>query len=1101
MGVDVQTYRLRIGTFQQKARRARPRKGRQVPLNITPVILTCLLVTLSLLAETPTSPTEGLSDQYGPGNNNTSHTTIANYTLTPVTAIKLVNLQPYHLTRDFVLQQQLIQHGHLRVTSGQPQSLLLAGDIHPHPGPQDDNAPPILASDLPSGLKITQWNLRSIAPRDGNTKLDQLKSILHNPDKDTHILGVTETWLDDTFNNDAVAIEGYDIERIDRHEKDLPFDKDGAGGVLLYINTNLSYIRRNDLEHKSIESIWIELTPKNHPSHLICVAYRGHDHNVNDWLEIFSDQLTDAYIDCDNITVMGDFNINLLKKDADSESWSKTMENYQLCQLIDEPTRVTDTSKSLIDHIFTTNPSKVRCTKIPKIGISDHYPTIVVYRDSFGYKNMHTSIKYRSYKDFNKDTFLQDLMSVQWSVLDTLSDINEALSKWYDMFIDVVNKHAPLKEKRVKKAKQPDWMTDDILKEMSQRDHYKSIGDDVSYRATRNKIVDMIQQAKTEYYKTLIEQNQSNSKKLWSYLRELFPKDSKPLPSSIIDDDKKLTDPQDIANSFNEFFTLIVNKYIPNDQSDLPDFSKLQNFIDSKISPDTLFSIPLMSETDVLKLLSSLEEGKATGLDGVSAKLLKISAPVLAKSITRLLNLSIASGTFPDVWKTGKVSPIHKAGNKSDRNNFRPITVLCILSKILEKHVHSTFYEFLVKHCLLYLAQSGFRTLHSCETALNRLVDRWTTNMEKGLLNGVILVDLRKAFDLVDTDILLQKLSLYHCDENSISWFKSYLQGRKQLVQFKGKMSDTRSVTHGVPQGSILGPLLFILFMNDLPLYVSSEFDMYADDSTLHAAAKTVEELEDILNQDLAHVKQWCKQNRMVANIDKTKAMIITTYQKAAKLPRCTLNVLYDNVPLENVDNEKLLGVIVDKHLTWKHHVDKTCKSISKSIALLRRIKKYLPHQTRLTYYKAYIQPHLDYCNTVWGLSTHVSRIHILQKMALRMIMDVPRLTHSAPLFKKCGVLTIQDRVKFRTVVSVYKALNGLSPTYMADMFKKVSAVSKRTTRSSEAGLLYVPKKGLCVSRRAIRYSGATLFNSLNTHIQNCPSLNTFKCQVFRRFT
>ena len=168
--------------------------------------------------------------------------------------------------------------------------------------------------------------------------------------------------------------------------------------------------------------------------------------------------------------------------------------------------------------------------------------------------------------------------------------------------------------------------------------------------------------------------------------------------------------------------------------------------------------------------------------------------------------------------------------------------------------------------------------------------------------------------------------------------------------------------------------------MNDLPLYVSSEFDMYADDSTLHAAAKTVEELEDILNQDLAHVKQWCKQNRMVANIDKTKAMIITTYQKAAKLPRCTLNVLYDNVPLENVDNEKLLGVIVDKHLTWKHHVDKTCKSISKSIALLRRIKKYLPHQIRLTYYKAYIQPHLDYCNTVWGLSTHVSRIHILQK-------------------------------------------------------------------------------------------------------------------------
>ncbi len=210
---------------------------------------------------------------------------------------------------------------------------------------------------------------------------------------------------------------------------------------------------------------------------------------------------------------------------------------------------------------------------------------------------------------------------------------------------------------------------------------------------------------------------------------------------------------------------------------------------------------------------------------------------------------------------------------------------------------------------------------------------------------------------------------IYNIQDNSLYWFKSYLQGRHQCVQFKGKMSVTRPVTHGVPQDSILGPLLFIIFMNDLPLYVNSDIDMYADDSTLHTAAKTLDELELILNND---VSKWCKQNRMVANTEKTKCMLITTFQKATKLPRTDLNIILDNVTLDNVDSEKLLGVIVDKYLTWKHYADKTAKTISKNIALLRRIKRYVPHQTCLTFYKTHIQPHLDYCNTMWGISTQV---------------------------------------------------------------------------------------------------------------------------------
>ncbi len=289
-----------------------------------------------------------------------------------------------------------------------------------------------------------------------------------------------------------------------------------------------------------------------------------------------------------------------------------------------------------------------------------------------------------------------------------------------------------------------------------------------------------------------------------------------------------------------------------------------------------------------------------------------MAAHVLAKPLINILNLSIKTNHFPTQWKTGQVTPIHKSGNRSHQNNFRPITILCTLSKSLEQHVHDSLYNFLIKNSSLYLAQSGFQALHSCETALNNLVDMWTSNMEKGLPNIIIFLYLRKSFDLLDIDILLKSLSVYQFDKNTIDWLKSYLQTREQCVQFKGKISDTKPVTHGVPQGSILGPLLFIVFMNDLPLHVDSSLDMYADDSTLGASGKTIEDSEVKLNSDMVKVNTWCKHNKMAINCDKTKVMLITTYQKEAKLDSTHVSVRCDSTELENVNSNILLSAIID---------------------------------------------------------------------------------------------------------------------------------------------------------------------------------------------
>ncbi len=499
----------------------------------------------------------------------------------------------------------------------------------------------------------------------------------------------------------------------------------------------------------------------------------------------------------------------------------------------------------------------------------------------------------------------------------------------------------------------------------------------------------------------------------------------------------------------------------------------------------------------VTKSLTSLDTHKATGLDGLSSKLLKLSAPAIATPLTQLINQSITSGKFPTQWKTARITPIHKAGDHSETNNFRPISILCVTSKILERHIHNHFYQYLIDNNLLHPAQSGFRPKHSCETALAKLVNDWTENMEKGLLNGVIFVDLRKAFDLVDTNILLQKLELYKCDNTSLSWFRSYLQGRSQCVQFKSAMSKTAEVTHGVPQGSILGPLLFITFMNDLPFHIVSHIDMYADDSTVHVSAKTVCELNQKLNVDLENIKIWCRENNMLVNKEKTKAMLVTTYQRATHLDTQTLDVNYDGVALCNVDCEKLLGVNVDKHLSWREQVNKVANNLSKSIALLRRIKCYLPTETRLTYYKTFLQPHIDYCLLIWGQSNHICRIHKLQKMALRVIYDKPKITSSEPLFKQSGLLPVQKRYLLRTSITVYKAMHGLAPAYISAMFQQKNG---RTTRSSTRGDLCIPSSNLCVTRKALPYSGANIYNSLPCHIRQSSTLNSFKTHAYKYF-
>lgn len=341
------------------------------------------------------------------------------------------------------------------------------------------------------------------------------------------------------------------------------------------------------------------------------------------------------------------------------------------------------------------------------------------------------------------------------------------------------------------------------------------------------------------------------------------------------------------------------------------------------------------------------------GIDKISARYLKIAGPAIAYSITQILNISINSGVFPDCWKIAKVIPLFKSGDREDPDNYRPISILPVLSKILERHIHDHLYNYLCENNLLYPLQSGFRKHHGTDTALIRVIDNLLFNLDNDQVSGLLLVDYRKAFDMVDREILLQKLNAYGLTPVARKWFSSYLTDRHQFIALDNVTSDSALVRHGVPQGSILGPLLFVIYINDLPLHVNgADLDLYADDTTLTLSAdiSAVDSLQDSLAASLKEIECWTHTNKLPLNEKKTKTLLVTGKRLGKKLPdgyNLSLKTM-NGVSLEQVPSAKLLGIDIDHDLSMNTYVDRLCKKISQRIGILNKIKLCLPFNQRL---------------------------------------------------------------------------------------------------------------------------------------------------------
>ena len=769
------------------------------------------------------------------------------------------------------------------------------------------------------GFRMGHLNIQGIS-----NKIEQVRLLLESDKNQIHVLGFSETKLNVTHPDSIFEINGFQ----------KPFRKDretnSGGGLLVYVKEGICCTRRTDLEHESLECLWLVIKPVKSKSFLVGNIYRPPNSTVQ-WNTIFEDCIENVLREDKEIYLMGDINKDLLNSQI-KNVWTEYIISFGLTQLVSEATRVTSNSKTLIDHIYSNCPENVNSLNVPKIGLSDHFPIFFTRKMHVQPpKSNHFTIFYRSFKNFDEAKFTEDLQSVPWDTIKLFDDTDDIMEAWLDLFLQVVDKHVPIKQHRVKHKNQPQWMTTEILDAIKCRDRHKSLGNDKEYKFWRNKVIKLINNSKKLQYQTFIDNNKDSPGSIYKIFQEVGAgkgQHRQPVVTSLKTGESLIEDSTEMANEFNNFFVNVASKLkecVIN-----TDHDKLREFCQAKLPAETRFTIPPIQKEKVSKFLYHIDISKATGTDMIGPRLLKLAAPFITDEITFICNHSIVNSVFPAKWKEAQVAPLHKNGPHEEVNNYRPISILPVLSKVLEKHVHETLSEFLHQHNLLHKTQSGFRAQHSCETALINIIDLWLNAIDNGKMIGVVLVDFKKAFDLVDHQILIKKLEIYGIKDGALQWFNTYLTNRKQQVSINNCKSDFQHISYGVPQGSILEPLLFLLFINDLPLYTNNVFtDLYADDTTLYDVQDSMEQIENNLQSALNNLHIWCRGNGMILNSSKTKVMLVTTNQRRLRLPNDSLDLKFKNETLNMITNDKILGVFVDNNLSWSDHIKHLTKKIA----------------------------------------------------------------------------------------------------------------------------------------------------------------------------
>ena len=581
-----------------------------------------------------------------------------------------------------------------------------------------------------------------------------------------------------------------------------------------------------------------------------------------------------------------------------------------------------------------------------------------------------------------------------------------------------------------------------------------------------------------------------------------------------------LSDPNVLSNIFNEYFSTLgskVQEKIPPVKGSFEAYLKKKSDDKLIINPDgrVFFLSPCLLRA-ISDIIVKLDENKSTGPNGIPVFLLKTFNDFFSKILSKLINLSFEKGVFPDLLKMAKVIPLHKKGSKFDHLNYRPISLLSVFSKIYEKLIYSRLYSYLTKYNLIYQKQFGFRSSYSTNHAIISITEHIRRLLDDGELVCGIFVDLEKAFDTVLHDIFCEKLKAYGLRGKINDLLKSYLKDRKQFVSIQGSHSNTKKVTCGVPQGSSLGPLLFLIYINDLRFCLSkTSAGHFADDTFIIFNSKKLKTIETVVNTELKEVSKWLRLNKLSLNVKKTE--LIFFHSPFKKVNYDKIFIKFNDLRLQPVDFVKYLGMFIDKFLNWNHHILELCKKLSRANEIISKLRCNNPLSTCIQVYYVLFYSHMSYGCNVWGLSSqdNIKRVEVLQKKCVRIMTFSEPNSHTDNIFNDLNLLKVRDVLKISQLKLNFQYLRNLLPHDLLNLFNLNHHVIKTslTLRSMSNDTFYIPPiRTTAYGIKSIRFHCSKLWNEVfvNGEIRvsndtciksnDIMSINVFNSVVKRHF-
>lgn len=961
--------------------------------------------------------------------------------------------------------------------------LLISGNVQPNPGPHTGLRCLQTPLDFKSspGLGIVHFNARSLVP-----KMDLIRIWAETTDAD--IIVISETWLSKSVPDKDIHILGYNVSRTDRPKK--------GGGVAIYSKTKF---RTNVLLSESVckrfEMLALKIEVSKDCLLTVVGCYRPPS-ALSDTLESFAKCM--AKLNYNEVVIVGDFNWDWLKPISDD--FKGYCYEMNLTQLLNAPTRPNlkyMEKSTLIDLVLTNAPHKYIATGIFVNDVSDHC-AIAAIRNIKVPKTKSRFLQKRNFKHLSEQGFLHDIYYCDWKRISLIPDVEMAWSFFREIFLSITNKHAPVRTYRIKGRENP-WFSDELAKLIHERNQVwamarrtNSESDWLKFRSLRNKCTHFTKKEKSDFYLASTTENLNNPFKFWKAIKSLNANCNYDLPPCVTKGSEMVTDRAEMLNCFNDHFVSSGSLF------ETVSSSVNHTFVDEDVRNGQSFAFSPFTVAEVHKALKGIDPKKAAGPDNLDPYLLNLTADVIAEPLTYLFNLTLELNVIPSVWKSAYVLPLLKGGEPSLLNNYRPISKLSVLAKVLETLVCNQMKEFLCDNNILSTFQSGFRKQHGTITAAMKVVNDLIDAMDRKQHCVSLFIDLSKAFDTVDHDIMLKRLVNIGLSNQAVSWFKDYLSDRTQCVQFDGKSSAVLTVQKGVPQGSVLGPLLFTIYINNVGKNVpKASFHFYADDTVIYCCAATLKKAFDELQTAFTMVQAQLYQLKLVLNTDKTKLMVFT---KSKKEPQTLPHIITtQGKEIERVSTYKYLGFLIDDCLTFKFHIDALVKKLRLKLGFYFRNRACFSFEARKRLVSTTFLSVIDYGDILY-MHAPVAALRTLDTVyhgALRFVTNYKSQTHHCTLYMRVGWPSLTLRRLSHWYLFIYKAILRQLPSYLCT-FIALQYNNNYRLRSQNSVLLTVPKTRTEFGKKAFQLSAPLAWNELQRtmKLQELVSLNNFKARV-----